>query len=60
MIMVTMEYMDEYIEDIRYRVLQGRLPPEDMKIVERYKEYRQHERSLKEVDLKKLMSVLIE
>ena len=48
MIMVTMEYMDKYIEDIRYRVLQGRLPPENMKIVERYKEYRQHERGLKE------------
>lgn len=58
--MVTMEYMDEYIEDIRYRVLQGRLPPEDMKIVERYKDYRQHERDFKKVDFSKLMNMLIE
>lgn len=58
--MVTIDYMDEYIEDIRYRVLQGRLPPEDMKIVERYKEYRQHERGFTEVNFNKLMSMLIE
>ena len=40
--MVTIEYMDDYIGDIEYRVLSGMLPPEDMRIVERYKEYKKH------------------
>ena len=56
---VTIEYMDDYIGDIEYRVLSGMLPPEDMRIVERYKEYKQHEHGLKMVDFKKLMNMLI-
>lgn len=51
--------MDNYIEDIEYRVLTGRLPPEDMRIVERYKEYESHEREFKNDDFKKLMNMLI-
>lgn len=56
--MVTVEYMDDYIDDIRCRVLSGRLPPEDMRIVERYKEYQSKNRGFKKVDFKKLMSEL--
>ena len=58
--MVTIEYMDDYIDDIRCRVLSGRLPPEDMRIVERYKEYKQKNKVFKEVDFKKLMIQLTE
>ena len=57
--MVAIEYMDDYISDIEYRILSGMLPPEDMRIVERYKEYKQHEHGLKMVDFKKLMNMLI-
>ena len=57
--MVTIEYMDNYIDDIEYRVLSGMLPPEDMRIVERYKKYKQHERGCKKVDFKKLMNMLV-
>ena len=57
--MVTIEYMDNYIDDIEYRVLSGMLPPEDMRIVERYKEYKQHEHGFKTVDFKKLMNMLV-
>lgn len=56
---VTVEYMDDYIDDIRCRVLSHRLPPEDMRIVERYKEYKSNNRAFKEVDFKKLMSKLM-
>lgn len=51
--------MDDYIDDIRCRVLSHRLPPEDMRIVERYKEYKSNNRAFKEVDFKKLMSKLM-
>lgn len=57
--MVTVEYMDDYIDDIRCRVSSGRLPPEDMRIVERYKEYKSKNRAFKEVDFKRLMKELI-
>ena len=57
--MVTIEYMDDYIGDIEYRVLSGMLPPEDMIIVERYKEYKQHEYGFKMIDFKKLMNMLV-
>ena len=57
--MVTIEYMDNYIDDIEYRVLSGMLPPEDMIIVERYKEYKQHEHAFKMIDFKKLMNMLV-
>lgn len=57
--MVSIEFMDDYICDIQYRVLHGTLPPEDMRIVERYKEYKQHEHGFKSVDFKKLMNMLI-
>ena len=56
--MVTIEYMDDYIDDIRCRVLSGRLLPEDMRIVERYKEYKSKNRAFKEVDFIKLMKQL--
>ena len=56
--MVTLEYMDDYINDNRCRVLQGRLPPDDMRIVERYKEFRKQERAFTKVDFKKLMRQL--
>lgn len=51
--------MDDYIDDIKYRVLSHRLPPEDMRIVERYKEYKSKNKDFKKVDFKKLMSELI-
>ena len=56
--MVTQEYMDNYIDDIEYRVLSHRLPPEDMRIVKRYKEFRKQERAFVEIDFKKLMKEL--
>lgn len=56
---VTIEYMDDYISDIEDRVLSKRLPSEDIRIVERYKEYKQYEHGLKMVDFKKLMNMLI-
>ena len=56
--MVTKEFMDNYICDIQYRVLHGTLPHEDMRIVERYKEYKQHH-EFKKVDFKKLMNMLV-
>lgn len=58
-VIVTREYMDNYIGDIEYRVLSGMLPPEDMIIVERYKEYKRHERGFKMIDFKKLMNMLV-
>ena len=57
--MVTREYMDNYIGDIEYRVLSGMLPLEDMIIVEKYKEYKQHEHGFKMVDFKKLVNMLV-
>ena len=57
--MVTIEYMDDYIGDIEDRVLSGRLPPEDMKIVKKYKEYKQ-QHEFKRTDFKKLMNILVE
>lgn len=57
--MVTVEYMDDYIDDIRCRVLSGRLPPEDMRIVERYKAYKSKNTAFKEVDFKRLIKELI-
>lgn len=56
--MVTLEYMDDYIGDIEHRVLSHRLPPEDMRIVERYKEFRKQRRVFEKVDFKKLMRQL--
>ena len=56
--MVTLEYMDDYIDNIEYRVLSHRLPPEDMRIVERYKEFRKQERAFNKVDFKELMRQL--
>ena len=56
---VTKEYMDDYIRDIECRVLQGRLPPQEMRIVERYKKYKQYER-LGKIDFNKLMKYLTE
>lgn len=57
--MVTLEYMDGYIGNIEHRVLSHQLPPEDMRIVERYKEFRKQERAFNKVDFKKLMRQLI-
>ena len=45
--MVTLEYFDDYIDDIRCIVLSGRLPSEDMRIVERYNEWKSKNRVLK-------------
>lgn len=56
--LVTVEYIDDYIDDIKYRVLSGRLPYEDMRIVKRYKEYKSKNRGFKKVDFKKLISEL--
>lgn len=58
--MVTREYMDAYIEDIQCRVQIGTLPLEDMRIVEKYKEYKQRNREFKKIDFKKLMKQLME
>lgn len=58
-VMVTMEEMDDYIDNIEYRVTTGRLPPSEMKIVERYKEYRKKNRVFRKVDFKKLMRHLM-
>lgn len=57
--MVTMEEMDDYIDNIEYRVTTGRLHPSEMKIVENYKEYRKKNRAFREVDFKKLMRYLM-
>ena len=55
---VSIEFMDNYIGNIEYRVSTGRVTPEDMKIVEKYKEYKkQHE--FKRTDFKKLMNILV-
>lgn len=59
-IMITMEEMDDYIDNIEYKVIIGRLHPSEMKIVERYKEYRKKNRVFREVDFKKLMRHLME
>ena len=56
--MVTQKYMDDYIEDIEYRVLNHLLPPEDMRIVKRYKKFKKQERAFNKVDFKKLMKQL--
>lgn len=56
--MVTLDYMDGYIDNIEYRVLSHRLPPEDMRIVERYREFRKQERAFNKVDFKELMRQL--
>ena len=55
---VTREYMDNYIGDIEYRISTGRITPEDMKVVEKYKEYKQ-QHEFKMVDFKKLMNMLV-
>ena len=54
--MVTQKWMDEYIHDIKYRVLQGKLPKEDMRIVNKYRECER----LGKIDFKKLMKQLTE
>ena len=56
--MVTVEYMDDYIGDIEDRVLSGKLQSEDMRIIERYKGYKQ-QYDFKKIDFKKLMNMLI-
>lgn len=58
-VMATMEEMDNYIDNIKYRVETGRIPPSEMIIVERYKEYRKQNRAFREVDFKKLMRHLM-
>ena len=55
---VPIEFIDSYIGDIEYRVSTGRITPEDMKIVEKYKEYKQ-QHEFKRADLKKLMNILV-
>lgn len=55
--MVTIEYMDNYIEDIERRVLTGRLPFEDMRIVEKYRKYKK-QYEIKNMNFKKLMNML--
>ena len=57
---VPIEFIDSYIGDIEYRVSTGRIAPEDMKIVEKYKEYKQYEHGFKMADFKKLMNMLVE
>lgn len=57
--MVTKKYVDDYIGDIEYRVLTGRLLSEYMRIVERYKGYKQ-QHEFKKVVFKELMNILIE
>ena len=55
---VPIEFIDSYIGDIEYRVSTGRIAPEDMKIVKKYKEYKQ-QHEFKRVDFKKLMNILV-
>lgn len=55
---VSIEFIDNYIRDIEYRVSTGRIAPEDMKIVEKYKEYKQ-QHEFKRVDFEKLMNILV-
>lgn len=50
--------MDNYIEDIRIRILQGRLPSEDIRIVWKYKEYKKCNRVVSKIDFVKLMNYL--
>lgn len=57
--MVYREWMDDYINNIERRVLQSKLPPEDMKIVKRYRECNLNKR-FEKIDFKKLMSQLLE
>ena len=57
---VTIEWMDGYIDDIRYRVSIGTLPPEDMQIVKRYEKYKQKHSEFKKVEFRKLMFMLID
>lgn len=56
---VTIEWMDDYIDDIRYRVSIGTLPTEDMQIVKGYEEYKQNHSNIKKVEFKKFMMMLI-
>ena len=56
---VSIEFMDNYIGNIEYRVSIGRVTPEDMKIVKKYKEYKQ-QHEFKRTDFKKLMNILVE
>jgi hypothetical protein len=57
---VTIEWMDDYIDDIRYRASIDTIPPEDMQIVKRHKEYKQKHSEVKKVEFKKIMFMLID
>lgn len=58
--MLTMEEVDNRIDNIEYCVTTGRLDPSEMRIVERYKEYKKKNRAFTEIDFKKLMRHLME
>lgn len=57
---VTVEWMDNYINDIQYRASIHTIPEEHMKIAEKYKEYKQKHPTIKKVEFKKLMNMLID
>lgn len=57
---VEIEWMDNYINDIRYRVSIGVLPREHMQIVKGYKEYKKKHPTIKKVEFKKLIIMLID
>lgn len=56
---MTIEEMDEYIEDIRHDVLQGKIDPKNIKIVEKYYDYKSHHSHIKLIDFMRLMNELI-
>ena len=56
---VTLEWMNHYIYDIKCRILQSKLPPEYMKIVENFESFKQDKSSSKRVNFKKLMKQLL-
>ena len=54
---VSKEYMNDYIDDIEYRVLTGRLHPEDMRFVQKYNKIRKQK--FTKINLNKFMEECI-
>lgn len=57
--LVTVEWMDSYISDIKCLVLQRRLSPDHMRIVENYNKLGLYKKYFKKINFKETMKQIL-
>lgn len=57
--LVTVEWMDSYISDIKCLVLQGRIPPDHMRIVENYNKLGLYKKYFEKINFKETMKQIL-